>query len=348
MSNSNDKNLTIRDIAELANVSVATVSRVMNDPETVRVATRQRVTEIMTTHNYKPNLVARSLSTKRSMLLGCVLPDITNPFFAAVFLAAEIRALELGYNLLLINTMNKEAIETEGLLSLHGQQVDGIFLLAGRANESQPTQSQLDQVIAINKHIPIVLINGDLPGANCYRVVADEANGTTKLINYLTNVGHRHIILVGGLAGNTSTDLKVDAFRTAMAAKGLDTPPGWFIPGRWAIEDGIRIMQQLLQETVIPTAIVAVNDLVAIGIIQAAQTHGLRVPEDISVAGFDDTFLAAAFSPRLTSVSQNYAELGKAAVDVMEAAIKGEESVPRETTVKTELMIRESCKPASP
>ena len=343
MTEVNNKHLTIRDIAAMANVSVATVSRVINDTGTVKEETRQRVLQAMADHNYKPNSVARSLSTRKSKLLGCVLPDISNPFFSAVFLAAEIRALERGYNLLLSNTMNNAEVESTLLQSLYERQVEGLFLLGGRVNESQPPPAQVAEVVEIAQSVPVVMINGELPGTDCYRVSADEAGGITTLVNYLTNLGHRDIALVGGFAGNTSTEIKQRAFQQAMAEKGFEVRPERVVLGGWSVEEGAGLMRQVLQGKSLPTAIMAINDLAAIGVIQAAYAHGLRVPDDISVAGFDDTFLAEALLPRLTSVSQNYTELGPTAVDVMIAAINNEESPPKETVVATRLMIRESC-----
>jgi DNA-binding LacI/PurR family transcriptional regulator len=343
MSKPQVKNITIKDVAALANVSVATVSRVMNGAETVSDTTRQHVLEVMAAHNYTPNAVARSLITKKSMMLGCVLPDITSPFFSSLFLAAEVRAIELGYSLLLTNTMNSSELESNSLHTLFEKQVDGIFLVGGRINEALPPQKQVDEVIRLNNDIPVVLINGDLPGAHCHVVRANEMGGIGKLVNYLTNLGHRRIALVGGLRDNTSTEIKVEAFQDALRKKGIEPQPHLIIPGGWSVQEGSLLMQKILGLEMLPTAVIGINDLVAIGLMQAAFTHGLRIPTDMSIAGFDDTFLAEAFSPRLTSVSQNYQELGKAAMDVMAALLAGQENVPQETVVETHLSIRDSC-----
>lgn len=338
-----DSALTIRDIAQLADVSVATVSRVLNNQGGVKEKTRRRVLDVMKEYNYTPNLVARSLTTKKSMMLGCVLPDISNPFFSAVFLAIESHAVSLGYHLLLTNTMNSSELETASLNTLADKQVDGIFILGGRVNEESPPPRLVEEVNHIRKQIPVVLINGKLPGDDWYRVRADEAAGVAKIVNYLINIGHTDIALIGGLRGNLSTDIKVRAFYDAMYERGLSVPPEYVVHGGWSVASGIESMSYLLQYSRLPTAVVGINDLVAIGAMQVIQANGLHVPSDISVTGFDNTLLTEACSPRLTSVSQNYTRLGQIAAETMAALIAGEANLPEDQVVETELIIRDSC-----
>jgi DNA-binding LacI/PurR family transcriptional regulator len=195
----------------------------------------------------------------------------------------------------------------------------------------------------VAERVPVVMINGSMPNVDGYVVKADERQGIFDLVRYLYNIGHRKIALVGGVLGITSTDIKIAAFREATAALGLTYTPNWIIPTSFSLDSGMEAMQKLLQQSELPTAVLAINDLVAIGAIKEAQRHGLRVPDDISVTGFDDTVLASICTPALTSVNQNYAALGRTAVDVLVSAATGQKTDGM-SIVETILTIRDSCR----
>jgi LacI family transcriptional regulator/LacI family purine nucleotide synthesis repressor/LacI family repressor for deo operon, udp, cdd, tsx, nupC, and nupG len=336
-------NVTIYDIAKIAGVSVSTVSRVLNGKSIVNEQTRQKVLSVMEAHNFQPNRLAQSLLRKETMTLGCILPDITNSFFSTVFLMAEMYAVELGYTLLLCNSLNNRQMETQYLKTLSERRVDGIIFLGGRINDSQPEPGHILEMRAVVERIPVVMINGSMPDVDGYVVKADERQGIIDLVRYLYNIGHRKIALVGGILGITSTDIKIAAFREATAALGLAYTPNWIIPTSFSLDSGMEAMQKLLQQSELPTAVLAINDLVAIGAIKEAQRHGLRVPDDISVTGFDDTVLASICTPTLTTVNQNYAALGRTAVDVLVSAATGQKADGM-SIVETSLTIRDSCR----
>lgn len=335
--------ITIYDIAKMAEVSVSTVSRVLNGKSVVNEQTRQKVLNIMAMHNFQPNRLALSLLKKESMTIGCILPDITNLFFSTVFLQAEIYSAELGYTMLLCNSLNNRDIESSYLRVLLERRVDGILFMGGRINDSKPRPELVQEMQTIVERVPLVMINGTMPHIDAYVIQSDEKQGFTDLIQYLYNIGHRKMALIGGTAGVTPTDVKTDAFHKAVETLGLLTHPSWMIPHGFSVESGVEAMQLLLQQAELPTAVLAINDLVAIGAMKEAQRQGLRVPEDISIAGFDDTFLAQICTPALTTVNHNYTQLARIAMDTLIAVTTGQPAR-KLNIVETRLIQRDSCR----
>ena len=336
-------NITIYDIARMAEVSVSTVSRVLNGKSVVNEQTRQKVLNIMAMHNFQPNRLAQSLLKKESMTIGCILPDITNLFFSTVFLQAELYTAELGYTMLLCNSLNNRDMESNYLRVLLERRVDGILFMGGRINDSKPRSELVEEMQTIVERVPLVMINGQMPDVDAYVIQSDESQGFTDLIQYLYNIGHRKMALIGGATGVTPTDVKMSAFNKTVETLGFLTHPSWIIPRGFSVESGVEAMQLLLQQAELPTAVLAINDQVAIGAIKEAQRQGLRVPEDISVVGFDDTFLAQVCTPALTTVNQNYTQLARIAMDTLIAVATGQPAR-RLNVVQTRLILRDSCR----
>lgn len=343
-----EKSITIYDIAKEAEVSPATVSRVLTGNARVSSIKKERIMSLIEKYNFQPNALARSLINKESKSIGFILPDITNPFFSAVFLEAEKHALSLGYTIILCNSMNDNMMNQTNVESLYlrmlcEKQVDGIIFMGGRTNERNATLEQAQELIDINNKIPIVIINGKIKGLESHNIITDEKEGIYNLVKYLDSLGHKKLGFIGGRKGITSTDVKLNAFNKAIEHFNLYTQKDWVVPSSFSIEDGYESMQKLLDSSEIPTAVLAVNDFTAIGAIQAAEDRGLKVPEDISITGFDGIYLTDIFKPKITTVSQNYTQLGQLAIDtVISLANKGK--VKKETIVNTQLMIKDSCK----
>jgi LacI family transcriptional regulator/LacI family purine nucleotide synthesis repressor/LacI family repressor for deo operon, udp, cdd, tsx, nupC, and nupG len=338
------KNATVYDIAEEAGVSISTVSRVLTGSAPVKEETRQRVQAAIEKYNFQPNALARSLTKKESMTLGFILPDITSPFFSTVFAEAEKHALSQGYIMFLCNAMNDEANESKYLRILAEKQVDGIILMGGRINKTHTSPEHAAEMHDLLESVPVVMVNGRMRGVECHIVRTNERAGIFSLVQYLAEMGHTHIGLIGGLSGITAYDMKLRAFKTAMRDYGLHYLDEWIIPTGFSVDDGTAAMEQLLHMHPCPTAVMAINDLVAIGAIKSTEHHGLRIPEDMSLTGYDDINLAALFSPGITTVNQNFVELGQTAVDVMVALLNGK-NVSRETIIDTQIVIRHSCRP---
>jgi DNA-binding LacI/PurR family transcriptional regulator len=222
--------ITIYDIAKMAEVSVSTVSRVLNGKSVVNEQTRKKVLNIMARHNFQPNRLAQSLLKKESMTIGCILPDITNLFFSTVFLQTELYAAEFGYTMLLCNSLNNREMESSYLRVLLERRVDGMLFMGGRINDSQPCPELVQEMQTIVERVPLVMINGKMSDVDAYVVQADENQGFTDLIQYLYNIGHRKMALIGGIAGVTPTDVKTCAFHKAVETLGLLThPTTWWL-----------------------------------------------------------------------------------------------------------------------
>jgi len=215
--------------------------------------------------------------------------------------------------------------------------------MGGRINDSRPRPELIQEMQTVVDRVPLVMINGKMPDVDSYVIQSDEKQGFADLIQYLYNLGHRKMALVGGIPGFTPTDVKTRAFHEAVKTLGLTTRPSWIIPRSFSMESGVEAMQALLQQAELPTVALAINDLVAIGVIKEAQRQGLRVPEDISVAGFDDTFLAQVCTPSLTTVNHNYPRLARVAMDSLIALATGRH-VRKIQVVETGLTLRDSCR----
>ncbi|MDQ0900410.1 MULTISPECIES: LacI family DNA-binding transcriptional regulator [unclassified Paenibacillus] len=333
--------ITVYDIAREANVSVATVSRVLNDTAPVRTSTRQKIMAIIEKHKFQPNALARSLVNKKTGMIGVLFPDSSNMFFPEVFGGAERAAMKLGFTLFLCNTFSNFSRESEYLNLLCERQVEGLIFMGGRINSRHCPELLVQEVVDIQKRIPIVLINGSLPGHPCHRVKTDEYVGTQLIMQHLIDRGHRSIGFLGGGPDTTTTMEKLQAYKSTLGANDLPFRKQIVRLGDFTMECGRKLMDQFLTMPNCPTAFLCINDYVAIGAMKAAISHGLRIPEDIAIAGFDDTQLASAMNPELTTVSQHSEELGNQAMALLSRLIQ-KEKVKKLTVLEPKLIVRQS------
>lgn len=335
------KNITIYDIAKEANVSPSTVSRVLTGSARVRTKTSERVLKIIEKYNFRPNSLARSLLYKRSKMIGFVLPDINHPFFSTLVFKSEAYALNLGYTSFLCNSMNDVELESRYLQDLIDKQVDGIIFLGGRINDPNISSQYIEEMKQVVDRIPTVFVNGEIPNVDAHLVRTDEDQGIRETVQLLVDKGHTKIGLIGGLAGVTSRNIKKSSFTSILHEFGLEVNQDWIIDGEFDIASGEENIETLLKLKEKPTALICVNDLVAIGAIKRLNKKGYKVPEDLSVVGFDDIPLAEHFPPGITTVSQNYDVLGKTAVNILVDLIN-EEQPQKESVVPVNLVVRDS------
>jgi len=335
-------NITIYDIAKEANVSPATVSRVLTGNAKVRPQTMRKIVEVIEKYNFRPNSLARSLYHKQSKTIGFIVPDINHPFFSTLVQKSEALALELGYTTFLCNTMNNSENESKYLQSLVEKQVDGIIYLGGRINDTDTDEEYAEEIKSVMERIPVVFVNGQMDGVDAHIVRTDEESGIEKLVELLVNLNHKKIGFLGGQEGISSTDVKRDTFVKFMENKGLDPNKDWIFGTGFSIESGEEVAAQLLYLKERPTAVICANDFIAIGVIKVLTKFGLKVPEDVSVAGFDDIYLAKHFPPGITTISQNYDQLGQTAINVLVNLIN-DIGAEKETVVPTSLVLRDSC-----
>ncbi|WP_353885758.1 LacI family DNA-binding transcriptional regulator [uncultured Deinococcus sp.] len=335
------KATTIYDIARQAQVSVSTVSRVLNGNSAVNAELRTRVEAAMHDLRFRPNRIAQTLFHHRSHTLGCVLPDIVSPFFAQLFLELEVGAFERGYTIILGNTVSTPALERTYLQTLAERQVDGLLYLGGLTNALAVAPEDLALLRDLAERLPIVTVNGDLPEVGIVTSVrSDEAGGMRALLSHLRAQGHTDIAFLGGQPDVTSTAEKLQVYRDLCP----DHPPEWVQPTGLDIDAGIRALCNLMGAARRPSAVACINDLVAAGVLTAARARGLNLPGDLSVTGFDDVFPARITAPPLTTVNHNYAELARQALDALLLGIEGQPA-PRTVTVPTLLVGRDSVAP---
>ncbi|MGG4146424.1 LacI family DNA-binding transcriptional regulator [Paenibacillus algorifonticola] len=335
------KQVTIYDIAKEAKVSVATVSRVLNDTAPVKGSTRAKIEELIQKYNFQPNAMARSLLKKETGIIGVIVPDLTNPFFPEVFAGAEEEAQHSGHTFLLSNSIGDYVKESEYLSIMREKRVDGVIFLGGRINLKNCDEHLVQELVQHASVIPTVLVNGGLRNTKLIRVATDESVGTALAVRHLIELGHTEIGFIGGESHMTTTSIKLRAFRKTMKDEGLEIRDNWLLPDSFSIDSGKRQMLKLLEMGERPTAVFCVNDYTAIGAIKAATEAGLTIPTDMSVVGFDDIPLAHHFIPELTTVSQQAHELGRMAVQVLKAIMK-KEKVKQLTSLAPQLIVRQS------
>jgi LacI family transcriptional regulator len=337
------KTFTIYDIAEATNVSPATVSRVLNGNYPVSKKTKEKVLAKIQEVNFQPNSIARSLSKKETKMIGLILPDITNPFFSSFCIELEKYAQKNGYTIFLCNSMNDSAMESVYLKVLSERQVEGIIMMGGRINKSLTVDEEAAEVMEVMKKIPVLMVNGEMAGVDCYKVRSDEQLGMKMIMEHLVQIGHINIGLLGGMQGITSTDIKVEEFRKLLIENGLVYHPEWQIYSGFSVESGQEAMKMLLEYKELPTAIICMNDMIASGALVTCNHQNID-PWKFAFVGYDDSFVADILTPSLTSINHDYEKLGTVALDLIMNA-KNEQEAPevtKEVTIEPFLTKRNS------
>lgn len=327
---------TIRDVARLAGVSIATVSRVLNGGHhAVRDETRRRILAAIDQLDYRPNALARSLLSRRSGTLGLLVPDIANPYYAEILRGIEDTVRPEGYSVIICNTDRQPQKAEEYLGLLREKQCDGIIFAGGGMQGGQrlPSLASLGiRVVLIGRH------EVDLPS-----VAVDNQGGARAATRHLVEQGHRAIAFVGGPRESTTTQDRQAGFESALAESGIPLDPRYLRYGDLRPEGGYEAMRQLLGLAERPTAILVANDLMAIGAMKAIRDAGLKVPEDAAVVGFDDIPIASYVDPPLTTVEVPMYELGARAARAMLGLLRGE-GAPRAERLPTPLVVRGSSR----
>jgi LacI family transcriptional regulator len=317
---------TIRDVAKASGVHISTVSRTFSAPHLVNVETRTRVQACAEQLGYRPNRAARALITGRTFNIGLMVADIANPFFPPLIKAAESQARRHDHHVFVADT-NEDALVEEDLIRALSKQVDGVLLVSPRMSNSLIEQ--------LSREVPLVVVNRQIAGVPA--VVMDVAQGARDAIDHLTGLGHRSIALVSGPRGSwTSREIRRAAMAAARASHSELTIIG---PNQPTEDGGLAVAEQIQRGGM--TAVLAYNDLMAIGLIEGLHAHGLRVPEDVSVVGIDDITLSRLTRPKLTTVATPAAAAGRAAVDML-LAHGDDRRTTAQVTLQTELIIRDS------
>jgi DNA-binding LacI/PurR family transcriptional regulator len=326
---------TIYDVAEKVGVSIATVSKVINNTGRISEKTRKKVLLAMEEIQYQPSVVASALTGKHTNTIGLLIPDIANAFFAELARSVEDRGHELGFSVVMCNTDNEPKKEAQYLKWLQQKSVDGIILGTGIQNES--TLNQL-----IEQKIPTALIARDIPSLAVDTVVVDDFTGGYQATSHLIGLGHTEIAFIVSDLTNLSEEERYRGYLHALQEAGIAPKEEYKFINNSTIEDAKQAMQNILKRKERPTAVFALNDLLAIGTIQGAKACGLKVPDDLSVVGFDDTVLATINEPPLTTIAQPIHDMGRQVIDLLSQEIKGKKKGKRRVVVSSKLVIRKS------
>ena len=327
--------MNIAQIARRANVSTATVSRTLNQSGPVKAATARKVWRAVTQLNYYPNGHARALVSGRSRLIGLIVSDITNPFFPELIHRFELLAAEEKYDLLVTSTNYETARMTVCLRRMLERKVDGVAMMTSEMDVGLIGELS-------RRGVPIVFMDVGQVGPRMSHVAIDYGNGVRQAVDHLVDLGHKHIAFISGPLDLHSARTRRQAFVDGMRRRGLRPEDRLIREGTHSAEGGQKAMASLLRLSRLPTAVVASNDWTAIGALRAIQAAGLRVPEDISVVGFDDIPLVSYTTPALTSVRMSAADVGATAFHALFGLIGGKVLEGDVYQVPTRLVVRES------
>ncbi len=333
--------VTIRDVAREAHVHPGTVSRALNAQTRVLVNedTAERVMRAAERLGYRPNPIARGLKTNRSYTVGVLIPDITNPVFPPILRGIEDRLDHAGYTALVVNTDNDPERERSHLEAMRARQVDGVISATARLDRELLGETA-------GAGIPLVLVNRSLEDGSVAAVAIDDHRGIQLAVRHMADLGHVRIAHLAGPQNTSTGHRRRLGFLDAMSELGLEVPERWVHVSRSFSEDeGARGCARLLDECAGLTAIVAGNDMLAIGCYDTLASRGLRGPEHLSIAGFNDMPFVDRLSPPLTSVRVPQRELGAAAADLLLEQLAETGAGTREILLDPQLIVRGSTAP---
>jgi LacI family transcriptional regulator len=328
-------NVTIKDVAREASVSVATVSRALNGHENVAEGVRKHVTEIANRLRYQPHAAARSLSSRRTQTIGVVLPDLYGEFFSELIRGIDAVARARRQHLLVSSYHGHPEEQGEALRAMRGR-VDGLLVLSPYADRPGFLTDNLPTAL------PAVLINTHLPDATYPVLSIDNFGGASAMVKHLAEAGHKRIAFICGPEDNFDASERLRGYRTALAQHLPNAEP-IELPGDFDESSGYEAGKRILASKQRPDAVFAANDMMALGCLYAFNEVGVKVPADIALAGFDDIPLARFVHPTLTTMRVSIAELGGLALTRLLQSIESDDLQPStQQTLVPELIVRES------
>lgn len=327
--------VTIKDIAKVAGVSYATVSRALNDHPEINVITKEKIKEIAQQMGYTPNAVARGLVKKNTEMIALLIPDITNPFYPEVARGVEDYARENGYCVFLCNTNWDEENEQKYLTILKERRVDGIII-------APVSTDTIDYVSDSKLDIPVVYIGSRVDCNKSNYVVIDDFKAGYMATEYLMKLGHSNIAFIGGHDKSTSHIDRINGYKQALKENRLEADINSIKGYSFKKESGYGTFLKMVKNRKVPMAIVAENDIIALGIMEAAEKHGYDVPKDISIIGIDDIEFGSLPKINLTTVAQPKFDIGRKSADILLDLISGSADS-KQIILEPFLIVRGTC-----
>lgn len=328
--------VSITDVAKAAGFSIATVSRVLNGTDyPLADETRYKVLEVAKQLGYRPNLIARSLRTEQTSTIGIIVENILSPFIPSIIRGIHDRLKEYDYLSIILNSDYDQAIEADAIERLGMRQIDGIIFVESHIRSSTEVSA------LINK--PHLFVHRLFNSLGVNSVVPDDRYGASLAVRHLVGLGHRRIAFINGPEGWDAAVNRFAGYQDELIASGIPIDSTLIYRGDWQVQSGYRLAQQLLALPERPTAVFAANDLMALGVIYAAQEVGLSVPEDIALVGYDDRDFTGFMRPALTTIQMPCERMGQVAADSLLRLIRGEIEVVEPTLIQGSLIVRRSC-----
>lgn len=331
--------VTIEEVAKLAGVSVATVSRVLNNSETVKPATAKRVSEAIRSLNYIPNQSARNLRRSESRVILILAPNFSNPFYSRILTGIGDMAHGCGYSVLICNTAGQTENEVKFLEMLENRRADGAIYLACRKD--------YEWLADYAERFPMVLCCEYVPALDIASVSIDNYAAACETVSHLLALGHRRIALLSAENDYISTQLRMQGYRDTLERAGIRADSGLcaFADMDYSFASGLAAADRLLHLDDRPTAVFCISDILGLSVISRAHDMGLRVPEDLSVTGFDDVDYTTMFHPHLSTVAQPCYEMGQVSLKILLDMLQGGHSPQARTYLPHDLVLRESTAP---
>lgn len=325
---------TMKDIARLAQVSTSTVSHVINGSRFVSDEIREKVMRIVVELNYTPSYIARSLKVKATKTIGLLVTATNNPFFSEVMAGVEQYCQKNQYNLIIATTGGDAKRLQQNLQTLIHKQVDGVLLMCG------DSRFQADMELAVS--LPLVVMDWWFTELNADKILENSERGGYLATKSMVDAGHQKIGIITGNLRKSVAKNRLQGYKKALSEANIVLNPDWIVESHFDFEGGIVGAQKLLALSDRPTAIFCCSDTIAIGAYQAIQNQGLRIPQDISIMGYDDIELARYLFPSLSTISQPKAELGKLAVETLLQRIQEPNENYRTLVLEPTCILRES------
>jgi len=329
----------MREIAKLAGVSSATVSRVINGSTLVTDETKHRIEKLIRDLNFVPNTSAIHLKNGKSQIYGIIIPDLNNPFFTETIKIFEELLVENEQELLVASTDFYSTRTQRSVRRMLLRRVDGVALLTSEF-EAAPLES------LVQNRISVVTTDHYRTAPGMSDIVIDFASGMTQLVSHLRSLGHRNLGFIGGTEGLATSRVRRESFLDAVVMQGMSSREEWIAEGNFKIDGGTAAMERILAQGETPTAIVTANDLTAIGALRTAHEKGLRIPEDISITGCDDIAMSDIVYPPLTTLRISRKEYARLLFEALRVTSQDLSLPGRQYTLSTSLVVRQSTGPA--